>query len=119
MLTNGFGRAYNSINVDLHASASPSHSGRRAETQVQALEARVDRLAMLCEAMWTLLRDNTAFTDEQLLDRITEIDLEDGKLDNQVKRSTAIECHNCGRTIARRMAKCMYCGTLAATDPFA
>ena len=106
MLTNGFGRAYNSINVDIHASASPSHSGRRAETRVQALEARVDRLAMLCEAMWTLLRDNTAFTDEQLLDRITEI-------------STAIECHNCGRTIARRMAKCMYCGTLAATDPFA
>ncbi len=92
---------------------------RRAISQAEELEARCNRLAILCEAMWTLLRDQLQLTDEQLLDRINEIDLTDGRLDGRVERGSAIVCHSCNRRVARKFAKCMYCGEPLAHDPFA
>lgn len=92
---------------------------RRAISQTEALEAKCNRLAILCEAMWTLLRDHLNLTDEQLLDRINEVDLTDGRLDGRVERGSAITCHKCQRNVARKFAKCMYCGELLAHDPFA
>lgn len=100
-------------------SATGAGESRRAMTEVEALAARCNRLAMLCEAMWTLIRDELKLTDEQLLDRINEVDLTDGRLDGRVERGSAIRCHQCGRNVARKFTKCMYCGSLLAHDPFA
>ena len=91
---------------------------RTAKRNLADLETRLDRTLLACEAMWTLLRDKLGATDLELIDRINDIDLSDGKLDGKV-RKTAVSCPSCGRTISRRFPKCMYCGQAIMHDPFA
>jgi len=118
----GFG-TYSAFTIAYEAAQDASARGgqraARAERTAETLEARCDRLAMLCEAMWTLLRDQTGLNDEQLIDRINEIDLSDGTLDGKVDKSSGpIRCHQCDRAVGARFAKCMYCGAPVARDPF-
>ena len=82
------------------------------------LEARLDRALLACEALWTLVRDKLGVTDVELVERMNDIDLSDGKLDGKVRR-TGVSCPKCGRTIARRFPKCVYCGQPVVHDPFA
>ncbi len=115
---------HNAFRAAFDAATSPAatpgaRNSRRAENQIDYLEARCDRLAMLCEAMWTLMRDELKLTDEQLIERINDIDMTDGRLDGQVNRGRAITCHECNRKVSRKFAKCLYCGALLAHDPFA
>lgn len=98
--------------------ASASGKAQRVRTDVQALEANLDRALLACEAMWTLLRDKLGVTDLELIERINEIDLSDGKLDGKV-RKTPVSCPSCGHTISSRFPKCMYCGQAVVHDPFA
>ena len=96
-----------------HAEAArATGDARRARTDVQELEARLDKALLASEAMWTIMRDKLGLDDVQLVERINDIDLSDGKLDGKV-RKTAVTCPKCGRTIAPRFAKCMYCGQRA------
>lgn len=92
--------------------------GKAAKSSVGSLEVRLDNALLVCEAMWTLLRDKVGVTDEELIQRINDIDLADGKLDGKV-RKTPVSCPKCHRTIARRLPKCMYCGQMIMHDPFA
>ena len=96
---------------------SASDRSRKVNTN-DRLTARCNRLAMVCEAMWTLLRDNMKITDDQLLDRINEIDLTDGRLDGKVAHEHAIECPMCHREVSRKFANCLCCGSPLAHDPF-
>ena len=94
-------------------STEPGKAGKAG-----AMEARLDSALLVCEAMWTLLRDKVGVTDEDLIKRINDLDLSDGKLDGKV-RKPPVSCPKCQRTIARRMPKCMYCGQPIMHDPFA
>lgn len=80
-----------------------------AARTVKELEARIERLTLVSLAMWSLLREKTGLTEENLLDRVREIDLQDGVLDGKVER-VAHKCAKCGRTMSTRHNKCMYCG---------
>lgn len=90
-------------------------SAKRLDSDVQA---RIDRLSLACEAMWTLLRDKLGVDNGALLDRMTQLDAADGKIDGKAGK-TALSCPSCGRTIARRFPKCIYCGQGIEHDPFA
>ena len=47
------------------------------------LEARVDQLALLCQAMFELLQASSGLTDDQLNKKILEIDARDGQADGR------------------------------------
>jgi hypothetical protein len=81
---------------------------REARTPISQLEERVGRLTLACTAMWTLLRQRTGATDQELLEVIHEIDLRDGDLDGQHKPSALI-CPSCARRNNRRHRVCRYC----------
>ena len=98
--------------------AEASGHARRAKTSVAQLEDRLDRATLACEAMWLILKEKLGVGDEELLNRMNELDLSDGELDGKVRKS-AVACPSCGRTIARRFPKCMYCGQPIMHDPFA
>ena len=89
-----------------------------ARRQVADLSARLDRAMLVCEALWTVVRDRVGVTEEELIARVNEVDLSDGQLDGKVRRS-AVACPRCKRTIARRFKKCVYCGQPIMQDPFA
>lgn len=97
--------------------ARASGDARAARTDVAEMEMRLERALLACEAMWTLLRDKIGVTDQELIERINDLDLSDGKLDGKI-RKTPVSCPSCGRTISRRLPKCMYCGQPIMHDPF-
>ena len=75
---------------------------------------------MITEALWTILKEQHGFDDADLIDRINEIDLRDGKLDGRVKEKEGpLSCPKCNRTLSRQRPTCLYCGTAIARDPFA
>ncbi len=45
------------------------------------------------------------------------VDLSDGKLDGKVRKA-ATPCPKCGRNVASRFTKCMYCGQPMSQQPF-
>ncbi len=97
--------------------AGAKREARRAQSSASEVDGRVERLAMTCEALWSILRDKLGVSDEDLLDRITQIDLEDGKLDGKASKAS-VSCPKCGRVIARRFPNCMYCGQPVMHDAF-
>lgn len=76
---------------------------------VRALRAQVDHLSMVNMALWSVVREKLGLADEELARRVEEIDLSDGKLDGKVGVPTR-ECADCGRVMAARHERCLYCG---------
>ena len=87
------------------------------QERVRQLEDQVSRLTLVCHGMWSLLSQATRLTEQQLIDRVREIDLRDGVEDGKVTRQVA-QCQRCGRTIHARHRRCLYCGqpTAAASS---
>lgn len=97
--------------------ASAKSAARKARRTAEEMELRLERALLACEAMWSILCEKLGVTDEDLLNRINDIDLSDGRLDGKV-RKPAVACPTCHRTIARHQARCMYCGQQIMHDPF-
>jgi hypothetical protein len=100
-------------------SGSPAHAEARAsealgkirdtKDDLADLRADVDRLQMICEAMWTIVKLRTGAAEEELAKLVEEIDLRDGKVDGKsVKPPMA--CKMCGRAVSVRTSVCLYCG---------
>ena len=91
-------------------------SASRAESKAQnvgrtisLLEGKVDALALTCQAMWELLRDRSKLTEDDLIAKVNDIDLRDGREDGKMG-SRGAPCSNCGRILSKRHERCMYCG---------
>lgn len=89
--------------------AQADTAARSAARQVAALEERVEKLSLVCMAMWSLLQDKTGVTEEQLLERVKTLDLMDGVADGKATR-TISKCTRCKRVMAPRHRRCLYCG---------
>jgi len=89
--------------------ASSSADVAENTRKVHDLELAVDRLALASQAMWEILRSRFGITEEDLREKMTEIDLRDGKDDQRMTRRV-IDCPQCGRTMNIRCERCLYCG---------
>ena len=81
----------------------------RAEHETHGVEARLDKLTLICMALWSLLSEKTQLTEEDLMERIQKLDLMDGEADGKLKRQVA-KCPQCGRVMSPRHPRCLYCG---------
>lgn len=107
-----FGHAVSSgVGSGLSASeaARASSAAGAATRDVTHLEDRVERLSLVCMAMWSLIQDKTQLTEEDLLERVKMIDLMDGQEDGKASRSIQ-KCRACNRVMSPRHRKCLYCG---------
>ena len=101
------------------ATASATHTTSNAtRREVRCLEEELDRLELILEAQWSLLREKLGLTDADLKKRIREIDLEDGKLDGRVTRTPMTTCPQCQRQVSARDLSCVYCGEALNPAPF-
>lgn len=89
--------------------AGAETSANAAKREVRHLEERLDRLSLVCMAMWSLLQDKAGVTEEQLLERVRAIDLMDGVEDGKATR-TISKCAQCNRVMSPRHRRCLYCG---------
>ncbi len=117
----GFGGPFYSMYGDFVArgrASSASGKAQEAQTNVHLLEAEVERLLILCEAMWSFIKEKHGVGEEDLLERIESVDLKDGRLDGRVAAEPPVECPHCGRTLQKKRTVCLYCGEAVPSDPF-
>lgn len=101
------------------AGEAASRTAREVRSQNESIKFDIEKLYMITEAFWEILKYQHGYTDDQLVEMIEDIDLRDGKLDGKVaKSSERPTCALCGRTIIRRQATCLYCGAPAPQKPF-
>ncbi len=94
------------------AQVDAARSGARADVaaeQVRRLEDRLDKLTLVCMALWSLLAEQLDLSEERLMERVKEIDLRDGVPDGKVTREVA-RCPKCNRVMSPRHKRCIYCG---------
>lgn len=70
---------------------------------------QLDKLGLVCQALWTLLQEETNLTEEDLLERVTELDLKDGVLDGKYTKPS-VDCPKCNAKMSRRFNRCLFCG---------
>lgn len=104
-----------------HAQSTGERASRLASevrSQNEAIIRDTERLFMITEALWTILKEQHGYTDEDLIHRVEDIDLRDGKLDGKVARKPSPPCAQCNRPIIGRHAVCLYCGARTPRGPF-
>ena len=82
------------------------------------LQAEVERLYFITEALWRILKEKHGLDENELVKQITLIDIEDGKLDGRKPKSPPQPCPKCNRTVGRQRLKCIFCGEPIAQNPF-
>ena len=100
------------------AAAAQSSQARNVRTDVDLMRSDIERLLMITEALWGILKEKHGYTDDDLANRVMEIDRRDGTVDGRVAKSPPGTCPKCGRTLERKRAFCLYCGQAIAWDPF-
>lgn len=111
--------AQESMSVSMASKDASRASSRAAQAaqSVRVLEANLAKTLMICEALWELLSQQTGLTIEELHKKLYEIDMRDGTLDGKNVRK-AVECPQCGRTVAGRHSACIYCGQIIDDSVF-
>jgi hypothetical protein len=79
---------------------------------------RLERLSLLCQSMWELLSERCQVTKNELVSKVVEIDLRDGRQDGKMQ-PRVLDCPRCKNKVASRRPKCIVCGAVVATKhPF-
>jgi len=73
------------------------------------LEDKVDRLALICRAMFELVQETNGITEEQLRKKIVEVDLRDGQADGHMT-PPAQKCPKCQAMMSPQFGRCLFCG---------
>ncbi len=98
--------------------AAQSASGQNvAANQMQHLIREHNELRLVCAALWSMLKQKSGCTDEELVAAIEEADMRDGVKDGQMT-SQKTACPKCGRTLlTKRRDKCSWCGAETGLPP--
>ena len=88
------------------------HDGERTAARLQSetmrLESKIVALALICQALWEIVREKTNLTEKDIEDKMREIDLRDGRRDARITGHPT-ECPRCHRPAHTRQKICMYC----------
>ncbi len=96
-----------------------SSEARQARTAAEKTELEVEKLRLVVEAMWRIMQEEHGYTDRQLMAKMAELDMADGKLDGRKKTSNLpAQCPKCHRKTAKSNPRCMYCGEVLIVNPF-
>ena len=91
-----------------------AQSDEVARDAVVRLEEKLDRLALISRAMFEMLQESGALSEEKLNAKIVEIDLRDGQKDGKMA-PTPKRCPKCGAMMSPRFGRCLFCGHEDAT----
>jgi len=90
------------------APSGPSDSS----VDVEELKARVARLAMICEALWEILKEKNALPPDLINLKVAELDMTDGRLNGR-KANVISSCRQCNRVLPAGRQSCLYCGAFS------
>lgn len=100
--------------------AEQAHAAaNRVAEQIVHMQADIERLLMITEGLWTILKDEHGYEDEDLVRRVLEVDLKDGKIDGKVAARKPGDCPHCNRPLSQDRRFCLYCGEPTPVNLFA
>jgi hypothetical protein len=73
------------------------------------LEDKVDKLTLVCQAMFELLHETSGISEDQLKKKIVEIDGRDGEVDGRITPKLN-KCPACDAAISPQFGRCLFCG---------
>jgi len=79
------------------------------KNRIRDLEFSLNRMALVSQAVWELLSSRLGVSENELLARVSEIDLRDGVADGRMTAKVT-NCSDCGRPVNTKRARCIYCG---------
>ncbi len=108
MFYSGSGSYSESFGAQMAADQAKAGVERQAY-ETRELAQRMERMQLACQAMWELIRDRTQITEEDLENKILEVDTRDGKIDGKISTQT-LTCHACGKPTNSKREFCVVCG---------
>lgn len=95
-------------------SDAAAQGGTRMATK--AVDERVDRLVLVCHALFELVQQSTGITEEQLKAKILEVDMRDGAADGKIAPKPK-RCPKCDAMISPKFGRCLFCGHRDSSVP--
>ena len=77
-----------------------------AKSEADLLKHDIDRLMMLTEALWTFLKKEHGYSDDDLAKAVGAIDLRN----SGAAKDAQEKCPTCGRMVSAHRRLCLYCG---------
>jgi hypothetical protein len=78
-----------------------------AKSEADLLKHDIDRLMMISEALWTFLKKEHGYSDDDLGKAVSTIDLRN----NGDAKDAQEKCPTCGRMVSEHRRPCLYCGS--------
>jgi len=91
------------------ASGEAARAAGRSKASIEKFEERINKLVLVCKATFELLQETSGVTENQLAEKILEIDLRDGKEDGKVS-PVPKRCPECDASICAKFNRCLFCG---------
>lgn len=95
------------------AQGSAARAANKADQtyeRLAELEKRLERITLVSQALWEMLRATGHYSDEQLRSKMEEVDLRDGRKDGKISGMVKV-CTKCRRNANSRRLNCVYCDT--------
>ena len=109
------------IPVFVMAAAQASDRTKSETTTLQGrvkfLEVNLAKAMLISETLWEFIKEKHNLTNEQLREKVYEVDMRDGTLDGKNQRK-AVECPNCQHMVSSRHPACLYCGRIIDDSVF-
>ena len=93
-------------------------AAQTARSDVEFLRHEVDRLYLVTEALWRLLKDEHGYADASLAQLVAAIGAEHARERSNPEGRPQPPCEKCGRQLGRRQPKCIWCGAERILDVF-
>lgn len=94
-------------------------AAREAKTEIELSKHDIDRLLLITEALWTLVKQQNGYADDVLVKLIQDIDHRHSTATGVAIKAPPVACTACGRPNMAARNFCMYCGSPLPTNPFA
>lgn len=100
---------YHAPSVQQHVVHHTPRTDHALRGQVKDLKRKVNRMQLLCQAMYEMLEAAGQLNRRTLEARMREIDLRDG-VEDEAMTEIPLKCPSCRRVSSSRNWRCMYCG---------
>jgi hypothetical protein len=103
----------------LSTATAAENTAREAQTKTELTQHDIDRLLLITEALWTLMKQEHGYTDDKLVKLIQDIDHRKTNAQGVAVKDPPVACPVCGRPNTASRIACLYCGSRLPANLFA